>query len=289
MKVAEEVPEPKKNIPKGILAQLGGGFLTTFFLYVALLYGINNPDNVYASQAALAFPLQELFFQATGSKAVTTALLVIYIVDMVVCIPGAYITAGRTLWTMARDDGVPFSNWVAHIHPTFRNPFRATFLVAVACTAIGCVYIGSRAAFNAFVSCFQILLTLSYLVPLLSHLLTGRKYIVPGPFYMKGLLGYAVLSIACAYIIVFNVIYMFPYALPLDLDLTMNWSCVMSGGLTIFITLWYLYKRNHGYVGPRVALEANNEVKRGFVGGHEAELEMKRRGQTIVPVHELGH
>jgi len=40
----------------------------------------------------------------------------------------------------------------------------------------------------------------------------------------------------------------------------------MAGGLTIFVMLWYLWKRNHGYVGPHVLLNADNEVLKGNVG-----------------------
>jgi len=81
---------------------------------------------------------------------------------------------------------------------------------------------------------------------------------------MPGAWGYIVTGIASAYIIVFNVIYCFPYAMPVDAA-TMNYSCLMSGALTIFVSIWYLWKRDHGYVGPHVLLEANDEVIRGIV------------------------
>lgn len=35
--MAEEVPEPKKNIPKGIVAQLTTGFLTSFIFYISVV------------------------------------------------------------------------------------------------------------------------------------------------------------------------------------------------------------------------------------------------------------
>jgi choline transport protein len=84
----------------------------------------------------------------------------------------------------------------------------------------------------------------------------------PGPFWMPGAVGYVVSGLACAYIIVFNIIYCFPYALPVDAE-TMNYSCLMAGGLTIFVMVWYLWKRNHGYVGPHVLLEADDSVMTG--------------------------
>ena len=278
--MAEELPEPKKNLPKGVAAQLTTGFFTTLFLYIALLYAISDLDAV-SNSSIISLPLAEIYLQATGSRAATAGLLVLFIIDLTVCTPGAFITAGRMLWTMARDDAVPFSNFVAKIDPTFRNQFRATFIVGVLCTLIGCVFIGSQAAFNAFVGCFVILTTLSYVAALLPHLLTGRRYIKPGPFFMKGATGFIVIGIACAYIIVFNVIYLFPYALPVDVGATMNWSVVMVGGVTIFMTLWYLWKRTHGYEGPKVALEANDEVVKGMIGGHEAELAMRRASGSV--------
>ncbi|KAF2099546.1 choline transporter [Rhizodiscina lignyota] len=244
--LAEEIPEPKKNIPKGVVAQLTTGFFTTFFLYIALLYAISDLDAVLDSNI-VSLPLATIYLQATGSKAATAGLLIIFIIDLTICTPGAYITAGRMLWTMARDDAVPFSNYVAKIDPTFRNQFRATFIIGCVCTVLGCIYIGSRAAFNAFVGCFAILTTLSYVAALLPHILTGRKYIKPGHFYMYGWIGPVIIGTACAYIIVFNVIYMFPYALPLDLEATMNWNVVLVGGVTIFMTAWYLWKRTHGH------------------------------------------
>ena len=69
-------------------------------------------------------------------------------------------------------------------------------------------------------------------------------------------------GIACAYIIVLNVIYCFPYAMPVDAQ-SMNYSVVIVGGLTIALTAWYFWKRTRGYVGPRVVLEAvDHEVER---------------------------
>jgi choline transport protein len=77
------------------------------------------------------------------------------------------------------------------------------------------------------------------------------------------------MGVVCAYIIVFNVIYCFPYALPVNAQ-TMNYSCLMAGGLTIFVSAWYLWKRSHGYVGPRVVLDANNNIRTGSVALAEA-------------------
>jgi choline transport protein len=213
----------------------------------------------------IELPLAAIYLQATNSRAGTTGLLVIFLINLLVTIPGAYVTCGRMLWTLARDDATPFSGIVGRVSPTHRNPFNATFVCGCCCTILGCIYIGNQTAFNAFVGCFAILTTMSYLAAILPHILFRRKYVKPGPFWMPGPWGYIVTGISSAYIIVFNIIYCFPYAMPVNAA-SMNYSCLMSGGLTIFVSVWYLWKRDHGYMGPHVLLEANNEVTKGIVG-----------------------
>ena len=261
--VAEEIPNPKRNIPKGILAQLVAGFLTAFVFYITVLYAITDFDEVLNSPI-VSLPLAAAFLQCTNSTAGATGLLVIFFLDFFLTIPGAYLTSGRMLWTLARDDATPFPGFLGKVSRTFRNPFNATFACGIFTTILGCIFIGNQAAFNAFVGVFSILTTMSYLAAILPHILLGRQYVRPGPFWMPGIVGYLITGIACAYIIIFNIIYMFPYALPVDAA-HMNYSCLMTGGLTIFITLWYLWKRTRGYVGPHVLLDANNDIMKGVI------------------------
>lgn len=74
---------------------------------------------------------------------------------------------------------------------------------------------------------------------------------------------YPVAIVACGYMSVWIVIYCFPYAVPFDAT-TMNYSCVIVGGLTIFQGVWYVVIRKRGYEGPRVMIE---EVERRLAGG----------------------
>ena len=67
---------------------------------------------------------------------------------------------------------------------------------------------------------------------------------------MKGWLGFLINGIACAYMIVFFVIFCLPYYLPTDAK-TMNYSSLICGGLTVFITAWYFLGGRKGYKGPQ--------------------------------------
>ncbi|EEP75969.1 conserved hypothetical protein [Uncinocarpus reesii 1704] len=246
--IAEEIPRPSRNIPKAMLAQVIMGFITAIPYMVALFYAITNLDTVLTTNST--FPLATIYHQATGSRGGALGLLIIAFIPTFFTCVGCYITAGRTLWTLARDNATPFSPWLARVHDRYHNPFNASLACGAIITVLGCIYVGSTTAFNAFVGSYVQLSTLSYLAAILPHLLSGRRSIVPGYFYMKGAMGFIVNGISCLYIMAFVVIFCFPFALPTDAK-SMNYASLMTGGLTLFVSLWYLFRRK-GYAGPKV-------------------------------------
>lgn len=64
---------------------------------------------------------------------------------------------------------------------------------------------------------------------------------------------------------VFIIIYCFPYAVPFD-EKSMNYSCLIVGGLSVFVAGWWFWIRNKGYEGPRKMIE---EVERRLSVGEE--------------------
>ncbi|TKA77794.1 hypothetical protein B0A49_03959 [Cryomyces minteri] len=222
--LAEEIPNPRRNIPKAILAQMVIGFFTALFYMIAIFYSIQSFDDVLAN--TYTSPLAEVYLQATSSKGGALGLLILIYLPLTCGFFGNFITCGRMLWTLGRDGATPFSGTVGAIHPTHKNPFNATLICGIICTILGCIYVGSITAFNAFVGSFVIFSTLSYIAAILPHLLTKRRYVIPGPFWMPGWIGYVVGGIGCAYIVVFDVIYCFPYAMPVSAA-SMNYSALI--------------------------------------------------------------
>ena len=107
-------------------------------------------DAVYSTNIT-SLPLAAMFQQATRSNGLTFALLFIYFIDILFTVPGAWITAGRMLWTLGRDDATPCTNFIRKVSPRFKNPFNAQILCAIGGTILGAIYVGSATAFNAFV------------------------------------------------------------------------------------------------------------------------------------------
>lgn len=228
------------------------GFLTAIFYLIAILYAINDFPAVAESGT---FPLAEIYRQATGSRGGALGLLILLLIPTQLCCIGGYITAGRMYWTLARDNATPFSSFFSRVNPTFRNPFNATLCCGIITTLLGCIYVGSSTAFNAFVSSFVQLTTVSYLIAILPHLLSRRANVTPAWFWMNGMTGYVVNIVTCLFIIAFDIIFCFPYALPVGAK-SMNYASLMTGGFAIFVAAWW-FVRQSAYVGPRKMLMQN--------------------------------
>lgn len=244
--LAEEIPHPRKNLPKAMGVQMVLAFLTAFVFLIAILYTTTDLSVVGAHGT---FPLAEIYRQVTGSRGGSLGLLIVAFIPNLLCNVGIYIITGRIFWTLARDNATPFSPVFARISPRFQNPFNATVLCGVICTLMGCMYVGSSTAFNALVSSYVQLSTLSYLMAILPHLLSGRSNIVPGWFWMRGPTGFVVNLISCLYIVVFIVIFSFPYSFPTTAS-SMNYTSLITGGLSLFVAAWW-YWHQAQYVGPR--------------------------------------
>lgn len=244
------------------------GIVTAICFLVAIFYAISDLPAVIGSGT---LPLAEIYRQATGTRGGSLGLLIVIFIPSLICCIGGFITAGRMYWTMARDNATPWSSHFSRVSPTFHNPFNATLFCGIVTTALGCIYVGSSTAFNAFVGCFVELLTLSYLITLLPHLLSRRANVTPAWFWMNGATGYVVNIVTCVYMIVFDVIFCFPYALPVDAK-SMNYTSLITGGLCMFVAAWWVVRQS-AYAGPKSVAMQNEAAMQN-------EVAMLNEGET---------
>jgi len=115
---------------------------------------------------------------------------------------------------------------------------------------LGAITLGSKTAFSDLAGSFVILSTTSYAMCFLPNILTGRRNIPPGAFWM-GKAGFAVNGIAVLFIILFNIMYCFPYALPTTVA-SMNYNSVILVGVVAITTFWWLVHGLRHYEGPKL-------------------------------------
>ncbi|MCJ1306889.1 hypothetical protein MMC25_000533 [Agyrium rufum] len=247
--MAEELPNPGRDMPKAVAAQIILGTFTSFFYAIAILYAITDLDAVLTSNGS--FPLAVVYSQATGSAGGTFGLLLILFFSIMICVLGTFLTVSRIWWALARDNATPFPKMFSQVNEKLSCPVPAVILCAVLCTAFGAIQLGSKTAFTDLVGSFIILTTASYACAILPHMLTGRANVPRGPFWL-GKYGFAVNAIAVVLIIFFDIMFCFPYVFPTT-GSTMNYNSVILAGVLFLTTIWWFVHGLRKYPGPKLA------------------------------------
>ncbi|KAI1267708.1 putative amino acid transporter [Xylariaceae sp. FL1019] len=246
--IAEELPNPKKDLPKAIGLQLSLGFAYAFFFAIALSYAITDISLLQGGKDT--YPLAAIYQQATGTAGGTFGLLFVLFLSSLCCCIGTVLTNSRTYWALARDNAVPFSPLFSQVNESLSCPVPATLFVCIFATGLGAIPLGSSSAFLALTGSFIVLTTVSYAIPFAANILTGRKYFPPGPFHL-GKFGYAINATAILLIALFDIFFLFPYELPTTVE-SMNYtSVILVGIVAVSVAWWFIHATRH-YPGPKV-------------------------------------
>jgi len=248
--MSEELPNPRRDMPKAVAAQLILGTITAFIYAVAILYSINDLDAVLSSNGA--FPLAAVYAQATnGNNGATFGLLFIIFCSIMICVVGTFLTVGRIWWALARDNAVPLSGMFSQVNEKLSCPIPATIFCAILSSGFGAIQLGSKTAFTDLVGSFIILTTVSYALAIGPHVLTGRRHVPHGPFWM-GKAGFFVNITAVVLIIFFDIMFCFPYSFPTTVS-AMNYNSVILVGILFITTVWWIIHARKHYPGPKLA------------------------------------
>lgn len=111
-------------------------------------------------------------------------------------------TASRQLWAFARDQGVPFSDWLSKVSPGYNIPLRAVFVSVIISSLLSLINIGSYVALNAINSLGVVSLLFSYTVTI-SCMVWRRLFGAPLPpaRWSLGRLGLAINLASLAFIL----------------------------------------------------------------------------------------
>lgn len=122
--------------------------------------------------------------------------------------------------------------------PSLRIPFNSQLAVTAIIAALGCLYLGSSTAFNSLLGTAVTINNISYMIPILTNLLTGRKNMHKGLFHMGPKIGPFVNTVTVCWLTFAIVFFSFPYVKPVEAA-NMNYTCVVVGGLAILILGWW--------------------------------------------------
>jgi len=119
--VAEEVYNASTVVPWAIVSTIILNGIMGLALLIALLFCLG--DVTAALDTPTGFPFIEIFAQATKSNAAATAMTCLILFLLTAAGSGAMAASSRLLWSLARDNAVPFSSQISRV--SFAN--LATF------------------------------------------------------------------------------------------------------------------------------------------------------------------
>jgi choline transport protein len=229
--MADEIPDPRKNIPRVLMATVLARIGVSFPYAVGLMFSIQSVEDIVSTPTGV--PSLALFRQVLDNDAKAIDLQCLIMIAFIGAIQGVHTWQSRVTWAFARDREWPFSRKLQQIAPApFETPFWAHMWSVGAVAILGCLYLGSSVALNSFIGSAILFQYLSYSICIILLLAHGRSNIKHGPFWYPklGLLANLVALVWTGVTLVFCC---FPTAYPTT-GATMNYaSCVI-----VFIFLY---------------------------------------------------
>ena len=249
--MAEELDNPARYVPIAMVGSVAVNGMMGLVYCVVLLFCLGDLDELLATTTG--FPFMQLFLNSTKSRAGATILSLMV---SLIAVAGAFaglISTSRTAWAFARDGGMPYSKYFAHVDSKHQVPVRMCVLLTVLQALLGLLYVGNTTAFNAVLSMAILGCYASYVLPIAYMLAYGRKpsahrIVRFGP-YNLGKWGPAINILALLWGTLAMLFSMFPSLQPVTAE-NMNYSSVVMGGWVVLGAAYFVVFQRKSYTGP---------------------------------------
>ncbi|KAK3068913.1 hypothetical protein LTR53_013159 [Teratosphaeriaceae sp. CCFEE 6253] len=255
--MSEEVKDAASSIPRTMMAVyfINMGFILLSVVTVA--YHI--PDLDAALNDTTTYPALYVLKQSMSVGWVTVMLVIMLVVNMASNI--VYLAAvTRDLFAFARDKGVPFSGWLATIHPKRQIPVNATIFSCCTALLLALIYIGSPVAFYAITSLATVSLLQCYCLSIGCHLWRriNKPETLPPAKFPLGRFGIPLNVAAVVYALYSFFWAMWPTTYPVTAS-GFNWASPIFVAALIGAMIYFVFKARHTYVGPVREVEGRKE------------------------------
>jgi urea carboxylase system permease len=196
--LAEETHDPRKNAPPAILRALAAAGLAGFLV---ILFGEMSTPNIHASQLGISgLPY---LVKATLGTTTGDLFLVISLIAITVCSLAVHAGGIRMIFTMGRDNRLPYASAIARVHGKSKTPLVPSIVIGVITILLLVLNVGNQRAFFVLTSVAIIMFYIAYLCvtgPLLIARLRGR-WPTPehGPYFNMGRWGLVVNVLAVVF------------------------------------------------------------------------------------------
>ncbi|KIY52496.1 amino acid transporter [Fistulina hepatica ATCC 64428] len=256
--MAEEVHNPAHNIPRAIFWSVPIGTVMGVVFTLPILFTL--PDIGVLLAVSSGQPLGLMFELIMGSRGGGFGMILYSVFGVAMfCAISISCAASRATWSFARDRAIPFHTVFAQVNHRLSDvPINAFLLSTAVQVLLGLIYLGSSAAFNAFVGVEVMCLQSSYALPVAISLAGGRRAIADSPYFL-GRWGVLWNTVAVLWVLFQIVLFSMPATLPVT-PTTMNYASVVFVFFALFSTLWYLVNGRFHYRGPPIPFDTSSAL-----------------------------
>ncbi|WP_219819530.1 MULTISPECIES: APC family permease [unclassified Pseudoclavibacter] len=251
--VAEETKDARRVIPRTMFYAFAASCIIEFAMYLVYTLAIKDPAGVLASSA----PIDEIISQQLG-PVVSKIVIAIALTNILVCLLANVLVGTRLLYSMSRDNMMPFSKALRHVSPTRKTPSTAVLTLGVVSVLLLLSALVSPAAFNYFLGIATLAFFSTYVLQTIGLLIASYKGRIPAPEPGTFDLGRARRPLLIISLVVFLIVEIALLFLPAFAG---N-GFVFAGALGLAFLWWLLVLRKRlstGHAGSNYAREHPDE------------------------------
>jgi len=254
--MAEETHNASVSIPRIMMATWVFNYITILIALVTIAY--HMPDIDMALLDATNYPVIHVLRESMPLPWLNVVLVVILL--LVILGNLSYLASvTRDLFAFARDQGLPFSNWIATVDPKRSIPTNACIVTGTTTALLSLVYIGSPTAFYAVISLNTVAILQCYCLSiscLLWRRIAHPETLPPAKFAL-GAWGIPT-NIAAVLFSLYSFFWCFwPQSTPVTAE-GFNWAAPIFVLTGVIAFGYYFMGGSKKYHGPVVLVEGRN-------------------------------
>ncbi|RFA07102.1 amino acid permease [Subtercola boreus] len=251
--VAEETKNARRVIPRTMFYAFATSCVIEFLMYLVYTLAIKDASAVAGSST----PIEEIISQQLG-PVFARIVVAVALTNILVCLLANVLVGTRLLYSMSRDNMMPFSKALRHVAPKRKTPSTAVITLGIVSVLLLLSALVSPQAFNYFLGIATLAFFTTYVLQTIGLLIAAARGAIPAPEPGTFDLGRARVPLLVLALIVFVAVEVALLFLP-----AFAGNGFVFGGIVVLAALWYLVvvrrRLTTGNAGPRYAQQHPDE------------------------------
>ncbi|MCJ1230802.1 hypothetical protein MMC12_007476 [Toensbergia leucococca] len=268
--LSEECSNANIASPRAIVMTAQLGLYLGWAIILVIAYTVKNIPDVVDGQYGQ--PMGSLCLQVLGPKA-GLALFSLNIIAQFFVGIGCTVASSRVTFAYSRDGALPGSRWLKKVNRVTRTPVNAVWFVLAFGAILGLLMFASPIAIGAVFSIGAIAQYIAFIFPVALKLFVVGDRFRPGPWNL-GRFSKPIGAVAVAWVALIVPVLCFPAVKGSDLNrLTMNYTCLIYGGVMSLSLLWYAVDARRWFKGPKINVQ--HLIHKGVPEGQDMKVDQQ--------------